>query len=386
MTSEVFFQSVHNGHFNTIYDNLKRLIACRPMESIFQTGEQIAVKLSFGEWGNLNYIRPQYVKVFLEALRSIGALPFLTDTCTLYKGRRTNAVEHFANAVNNGFGYDSLQTPLIIADGLKGNNYVEVKSQGRNLSNLKIAADIYNADGLLCLSHFKLHELTGFGGALKNLGMGCAAKAGKLSIHSDMVPVINKRCIGCGKCIGSCKVNAIVLRNKQAIIQQDACVGCGNCSLICPNEAIKINWESKGERFIEKLVEYAKGAICHKKGKSIFVNFLTNITPVCDCVNYTPTPLLPDIGFILSEDPVACDAACIDILKNTWLKTQAGDQPSESKDFIRSIYPDIAWEAQLSYAESIGLGTMNYHLTDIMPVDRTERDRLSSISHKMNHT
>lgn len=383
MISEVFFQGIHNGHFSTIYDNLKRLISYCPMESVFQRKEQIAVKISFGEFGNLNYIRPQYVKIFLESLRSIGTLPFLTDTCTLYKGKRNNAVEHLENAVNNGFGYDNLQTPLIIADGLKGNNYIHVKSKANNLTYLKIASDIYFADGILCLSHFKLHELTGFGGALKNLGMGCAAKAGKIAIHSDIVPTINKRCEGCGKCLIFCDTNAIVLKDKQASILSDVCIGCGNCTLVCPNEAIKINWDSKGERFTKKMVDYAEGVVRNKKKKSVFVNFLTNITPVCDCVNYTPQPILPDIGFVLSKDPVACDAASLDIIKNIWSNISNRSQEFAHRNSLSSIYPDIVWEDQLSYAETIGLGTTNYQLTDITPATQTERERLSVIAQKM---
>ncbi len=382
MNSEVFFCDIGTNHFKTIFDNIKSLLLAFDIGSIFHKDEHTAVKISFGEWGNLNYVRPQYVAACLEELKRVGSKPFLTDTNTLYKGMRTESVGHIANAVRNGFGYDGMQVPVIIADGIKGNNYVEVDVPGMPFSKVKVAADIYYADSILCISHFKFHELTGFGGTLKNLGMGCAAKAGKIEMHSDIKPTINQRCSGCGRCVKFCKPDAISLVENKYSINKEKCIGCGNCLLVCNNGAIKTNWDSNGETFQKKIVQYALGATRNKAGKCLYVNFLTNIAPVCDCVNYTPEPIMRDIGIVASTDPVACDMASIDIVNSNW---QNDECKTENGGCISKIYPKVPWMEQLSYAESLGLGTRHYNINKTNSSRQQKRiNELSKISKKMN--
>jgi uncharacterized Fe-S center protein len=333
------------------------------LSRMFRSNDHTAVKLSFGEWGNLNYIRPQYFTVILDHLKQMDVLPFLTDTNTLYKGMRTNSISHLKNAVMNGFGYESMQVPVIIADGLKGQNYVEVAINGEVLSSAKIASDIYYADSLLCVSHFKLHDLAGFGASIKNLGMGCAAKAGKAEQHSDLKPLINMRCVGCGECLKVCNSDAIAISGK-AKIKGNQCMGCCLCLLVCKHNAIKTNWDTKGSRFIYKLIEYASGAIDNKKGKCLFINFMTNITPTCDCVNYTPSPLIEDCGILISEDPIACDKACMDIFIE---KVKEQEHIIFCHKNVQIIMEEEAtWQIQFQYAEKIGLGSMDYDLITIL--------------------
>lgn len=384
MESKVYFTDISSNHFRTIFDNLQNVLRAFGFQEYFQESEQVAVKLSFGEWGNLNYIRPQYIHTIVEMLKASGAVPFLTDTNTLYAGMRTNAPEHIRNAVRNGFGYEAVGAPVIIADGIKGNSYVQVDVEGEYVTKPKIASDIYYADGLVCVSHFKFHELAGFGGAIKNLGMGCAAKAGKIDMHSDTRPEINKRCKKCGKCLQACGPQAIRMEESQACIDKARCIGCGNCILVCNSHAIKVNWESKGEIFHKKLVEYAYGAAKNKAGKAVYVNFLTSIAPVCDCVNYTPAPLIRDIGIVLSEDPVACDLASIDICHKECLKAGLLQEEETEEGIIGKLYPDVPWRKQLEYAERMGMGSLSYQLVPVKGnMQQERRQMLSRIAHRM---
>lgn len=385
MGADVFFCDIGTNHFKTIFDNIARLLSASKFESIFSKNDHVAVKLSFGEWGNLNYVKPQYVAVCVDELKKTGSKPFLTDTNTLYKGMRTEAVGHIANAVRNGFGYDGMQVPVIIADGIKGNNYIEVDVPGKPFSKVKIASDIYNSDAILCISHFKFHELVGFGGAIKNLGMGCAAKAGKIEMHSDIKPNINQRCLGCGKCAKLCKTHAISIDTNRYQINKEKCTGCGNCLLACTNGAIKTNWDTNGEAFQRKLVQYAFGAVKNKTGKCLYINFLTNITPVCDCVNYTPEPLMRDIGIIASTDPVACDMASVDIVNSEYFKNICTAEDKQDEGYINKLYPGVPWMEQLNYAEELGMGTKNYKINRLYNSKQQNRANvLSKISKKIS--
>lgn len=376
MKSKVYFCDAKSGHFKTIFDNINSTMRATDLSNIFHSNDHTAIKLSFGEWGNLNYIRPQYLVSIVEELKRLNVMPFLTDTNTLYKGMRTNSINHIKNAIMNGFGYETMQTPIIIADGIMGQNYVEVPVNGEILSKAKIASDIYYADSLLCVSHFKLHDLAGFGAAIKNLGMGCAAKAGKIEQHSDIKPSINMRCVRCGKCYRVCNAKAISITDK-ANIDPDKCLGCGLCELVCSHNAIKTNWDTTGSRFLYKLVEYAKAAVDNKQGRCLFINFMTNIAPVCDCVNYTPAPMMEDCGILMSEDPVACDKACVDIfIKN--LEQQTHQLPYH-KNVMKMLDSDETWHQQFEYAQKIGFGTTDYELVKINNDDKAIKiNRLNS--------
>lgn len=325
----------------------------------------VAVKIHFGEKGNTAYVKPIYVRPITDKIRDWGGKPFLTDANTLYMGTRSDSVSHLQTALENGFSFTTVGAPLVIADGIKGKSAVRVPIHQKHFEWVSIAADIIEADALISVAHFKGHELSGFGGTIKNLGMGCASREGKLSQHSDTAPkVTRKKCLGCGECFSHCAREAITLQEKKAIINPERCVGCGECILICPQEAIRIRWNPSITVFQEKMVESTLGVLKGKEGRAVFLNFLTDISPACDCYDHSDRPIVRDIGILASTDPVAIDQASADLVNN-----EPGNKDSaltknykSGEDKFRGVYPKIDWEIQLRYAEDIGLGTRKYEL------------------------
>jgi len=290
----------------------------------------------------------------VEKLKQMETKPYLTDTNTLYIGMRGNSIDHLNCANWNGWGYSTLQVPIIIADGLRGENTVDVDVNLHLLEKVKLASDIINADGMVCVSHFKGHMVAGFGGAIKNISMGCASRQGKFDMHSNSRPYINeKKCIGCGKCSPACQVKAIEMKEK-AYIDSNICVGCVRCMAVCQVDAIDINWDSSHQDAQKKMAEYAYGLKKCLKDKIIFVNIVTNITPECDCFAANDVPIAPDIGYLSSLDPVALDKACYDLV----CKASNSDPFKEAHKNIDSIY-------QLQHGYDIGLGNIEYELIDI---------------------
>jgi uncharacterized Fe-S center protein len=343
----------------------------RPAE-IFERKELVAVKIHFGEAGNTAHIRPQFVRRVIDRLKAIHTKPFLADTNTLYVGSRTEAVSHLITAYENGFVREAAGAPVIIADGLRGNNRAEVALNGAHVKRASIAADIHNADGLVVLTHFKCHELSGFGGALKNVGMGCASRDGKLEQHSNISPKIaKKKCIGCGECVVWCRGGAISLDEvdgeQKARINPENCIGCAECILACAQNAVQVQWNQSIPVFMEKMVEYAKATLDHKKGKALFLTFVTDVSPLCDCTPFSDRPIVPGIGILAGADPVALDQAAADLVNrapgNPLSSLQSALNPGEDK--FRALFPAIDWEHQLAYAEKIGLGTREYVIETI---------------------
>lgn len=308
-----------------------------------------AVKMHFGEMGNTAYIKPAYINFICGFIKENGAKPFITDTNTLYKGMRSNTVDHLNNAFFNGFG----GYPIVISDGLRGESCVEVKSRGGIFDKLYIASDIYYADSIFCVSHFKGHELTGFGGAIKNMGMGCAARRGKLAMHSNISPSVNKeKCTGCFTCTEWCNSKAIEKKEKKAFINTKKCVGCGLCIDVCKYKAIRINWNTESSDMQKRMAEYAAGAI--KKNKTVYINFINNVSPVCDCYSYTGPSIVEDIGILFSDDIVAIDNASYDLVNK-----KAG------RNIFKAVHSKINPEVQLEYGEKIGIGSREYKLINV---------------------
>lgn len=313
-----------------------------------------AIKLHFGEEGNISFIDPRYVRRVVDWIKGKGVTPFLTDTNTLYKGSRSTTPSHIATAIKNGFTYEVVKAPIVIADGLRGENYKEIEINKGFYKSVKIGTEIALADALIALTHFKGHELTGFGGTIKNLGMGCACREGKLSQHSTASPFVKRdMCTGCGICIENCAFDAIALLDAKAYINPERCSGCSQCIVVCPEGTIKIQWNESTANIQKKMAEYALGALRGKEGKFLCLNFLINITPICDCYDYNKPPIMADIGILASNDPVAIDQASIDLVN------------ADGRDRFREIYPEIDWSIQLSYGESIGLGRRGYELIEV---------------------
>jgi len=339
---------------------------------IFQPRDLVAVKLHFGEPGGTAYIRPQFVRRVVDRLKALQARPFLTDTNTLYVGSRAEAYSHMITAFDHGFTREVAGAPVIIADGLRGNNVVRAAVNGRRLQEAHIAADIHNADGLMVLTHFKGHELTGFGGALKNVGMGCAAREGKLEQHSNVSPRVKKgKCVGCGDCLVRCRGQAISLQGEgsdaKAFIDPALCIGCAECILACPQQAIQIQWNESVPIFMEKMVEYAASVVNGKLGRTAFMTFVTDVTPMCDCTPFSDRPIVRDRAILASVDPVAIDQAAADLVNsapgNPLSCPEAGMAPGEDK--FRALYPNVDWTYQLEYAEEMGLGTRKYDIEEL---------------------
>ena len=365
--SAVWFADLRAGSRRNLFDKIDSLLESAGLPGMFRAGHLVAVKLHFGEKGNASFIRPVFVRRVVDRIKDTGASPFLTDTNTLYTGTRGNSPEHLKTAIENGFDYAVVAAPLIIADGLRGEAASLVKVGGKHFDEVAIAKEIASADGLVVLTHFKCHELTGFGGALKNVGMGAASREGKLAQHSNSAPVVDPSgCKACGDCVAACPVNAIEV-GEVALISEEVCIGCGHCIAVCPQGAIKIRWNETPARLQEKMVEHFEGAVSGKEGRCVYRTFITQVSPACDCYGHNDSPIVPDIGLLASTDPVAIDQAAADLVNNaegfpgTALST--GHAPGEDK--FKGVHPGIDWEAQLAYASKRGLGSRGYRIIKI---------------------
>ena len=329
------------------------------------TDAPVAIKIHFGEKGNNSYVSPVYARQVVDKIREHGGKPFLTDSNTLYRGSRSNAVDHIITALEHGFSYATVAAPLLIADGIRGGNYREVKIGKRHFDRVLVSGDIADVKSLIVLSHFKGHEVAGFGGAIKNLAMGCAPPEGKQEQHSARPMVIEGRCKGCGICLNVCPRRATGLVDGKSVIDQDLCIGCFECMTVCPEQAIDVDWETEIPQFTERLVEYAFGAAQGKKAG--YINFLTHITPDCDCVPWSDAPIVPDIGFLASRDPVAIDAASFDLVnKQPGLRESALTvNLREGEDKFQGLRKRTDGYRQIRYAEEIGLGTGAYRLVEL---------------------
>ncbi|MFH1368135.1 MAG: DUF362 domain-containing protein [Elusimicrobiota bacterium] len=315
--------------------------------------ELVALKIHFGEKGNLGYIKPQYAKITSDKIKKKNASPFLTDTSTIYAGKRVNAVSHTLLAAEHGFTLNKCACPIIIADGLRGNAAANVEVNLKHFKNVQIANAIHYADSFIFLSHFKGHELSGFGGALKNIGMGCGTRGGKIAMHNSVRPKMHvEKCTACGECAKWCGVKALEVRDKKIHLDTNVCVGCGECTLRCAFGVFEIPWDESVSSFQEKMVEYAYGVL--KSKRAFYVNFINYVTKLCDCYKTVEPPLLDNIGVMAGADPVALDQACADLVNKAY----------GGKDFWRFIYPHIDSSVQLQYAEKLGLGSRKYEVKE----------------------
>jgi uncharacterized protein len=365
MTSLVHFIDFRSSIKENIFSKLNRLLVTAGINDRVKKRDLVAVKLHFGELGNTAFIRPVYIRQIVHSVKSNGAFPFLTDANTLYAGTRGDSVHHLITATQNGFSYSVVEAPLIIADGLRGRSESAVTINQKNFKKVYIGTEIVNADALISVAHFKGHELSGFGGTIKNIGMGCASRRGKMEQHSNVAPkIIKKKCVACGECVLHCAQKAITLIEEKAEIDRQKCIGCGECILVCATEAVQIQWSQSIPVFLENMVEYAYGVLKDKAGKTLFINFINSVSPACDCYPYNDAPIVRDIGIVAATDPVAIDQASVDLvnressLPHTCQQTNTG----VGEDKFKGIYPNVEWRLQLDFAEQIGLGSKNYEL------------------------
>ena len=343
---------------------LRKLMKAAGMDKIDFEGKYVAIKIHFGELGNLAFLRPNFAKYVADYVKELGGKPFLTDCNTLYVGSRKNALDHLDTANLNGFNPMSTGCQILIADGLKGTDEVEVPVEGGVLcKTAKIGRAVMDADIVISLNHFKGHENTGFGGALKNLGMGCGSRAGKMEMHSSGKPYVEQdACIGCKACAKICAHDAPWFdENGKATIDHDKCVGCGRCIGICPKDAVCPGSNDTFDNLNRKIVEYAKAVV---DGRPNFhINIVNNVSPNCDCHSESDVAIVPDVGMLASFDPVAIDAASAEAVNQqpanpkSLLKARAGVM-----DHFLCTHPTTNWRVQMEHGEAIGLGTQDYEL------------------------
>jgi uncharacterized Fe-S center protein len=365
MAKVVFSDFRIQGQYNLL-DKMEKMVNVAGIADIDFTKKYVAIKIHFGEPGNMAFLRPNWAARMAKIIKELGGKPFLTDCATLYSGRRSNAIDHLESAFENGFSPQSAGCPVIIADGLKGTDYREIPLGLKHYKSAKIGSAIADADIVISMNHFKGHELAGFGGALKNLGMGSGSVGGKLEMHSQSKPhIIRESCTGCRACVKNCAHDAVRLdSDKRASIDYDKCVGCGQCVAVCMYQAAAVNWNEVSMGLNEKVAEYTMAAL---KGKPSFhVNFINQVSPNCDCWNTNDVAIVPDLGMMASTDPVAIDRACADMVIATPPNPQsvlAHLKPGEDK--FAALYPNTNWRSGLEYAETIGLGSQNYDLLNL---------------------
>ena len=363
MKSDVYFSDLRTGFNNSLLDKLTRLMEKAGIGNIDFKNHYAAIKMHFGEPGNLAFLRPNWARCVADEVKKLGGKPFLTDCNTLYVGGRKNALDHLESANLTGFNPLSTGCQIIIADGLKGTDEVDVPVNGAYVKEAHIGRAIMDADVFISLSHFKGHEATGFGGALKNIGMGCGSRAGKMDMHSQGKPVVNEeKCIGCHRCEKICAHSAPTFNGKKCHIDLDKCVGCGRCIGICPVDAISEGVSNSNEILNCRMMEYALAVT--KDRPCFHIAIAIDISPNCDCHAENDAAITPNVGMFASFDPVALDQACADAVNA--MPANAKSALSEAKehtgDHFNDVHPDTSWKQGLEYAEKIGLGTRDYNL------------------------
>jgi len=351
-----------------LQQKLKRLILKAGIGQIDFQDKYAAIKIHFGEPGNLSYLRPNFAKTVADAVKELGGRPFLTDCNTLYVGRRKNALDHIEAAYENGFSPFSTGCQIIIADGLKGTDEVDVPVRGGEyIREAHIGRAVMDADIFISLSHFKGHESTGFGGAIKNIGMGCGSRAGKMDMHCAGKPDVDKSvCRGCGVCMKNCAHGAIAFdENRKAGIDHGKCVGCGRCIGACNFDAVYNGNDSANDELNCKMAEYAKAVV---DGRPAFhINIVNQVSPYCDCHGENDTAIIPDVGMFASFDPVALDVACADACNR--MPVMPGSLLDENlracgardhHDHFTNVSPNTDWRSCMEHGEKIGLGTRSY--------------------------
>lgn len=363
--ARVYYTDLHATESENLLQKLERLVKKADIETLDYKNKYTAVKIHFGEPGNLAYLRPNYAKVIVDIVKAQGGRIFLTDCNTLYVGRRKNALDHLESAYENGYNPFATGCHVIIADGLKGTDDILVPVNGDHVKEAKIGRAVMDADIVISLTHFKCHEVTGIGGTLKNIGMGCGSRAGKMEMHSSGKPSVEKDiCIGCGVCARNCAHSAITFEDEKAFINHNACVGCGRCIGVCPVDAIGAAGDEAFDITCKKISEYSLAVL--KDRPQFHISLVRDVSPYCDCHPENDLPIVSDIGMFASFDPVALDRACTDmvnaqpVLQDSILarKTQMGDH-------FTSLHPVTNWRAMLDHSEKIGLGTQNYDLIRI---------------------
>jgi len=367
--SKVYFADLRCASWReNLTQKLARLMMTAGFGDIDMDGKYVAIKMHFGEPGNLAYLRPNWARAVADLVKSQGGRPFLTDCNTLYIGGRKNALDHIESAYQNGFNPYNTGCHILIADGLKGNDEVEVPVEGGEyVKAAKIGRAIMDADVFISLTHFKGHEQAGMGGCLKNIGMGCGSRAGKMEQHSSGKPFVKPDlCVGCHACARICAHGAPEFGpDGKAAINTNKCVGCARCIAVCPKDAIRTLYDEAPAVLNKKIAEYTKAVV---DGRPCFhVSLVVDVSPNCDCHEENDVPIAPDVGMFASFDPVALDQACADaLLAQPPMPGSVLDGCAcQEGDLFHRAHPDTDWRVCLEHGEKIGLGSRKYELIKI---------------------
>jgi len=367
MASKVYFTNFRTTYRENLPQKLARLVKKAGMlEGIDFSNKYTAIKIHFGEPGNLSYLRANYAKVIVDLIKEQGGKVFLTDCNTLYVGRRKNALDHLDAAYENGYNPFTTGCHVIIADGLKGTDETLVPIDGDYVKEAKIGQAVMDADIFISMNHFKGHEATGFGGALKNIGMGCGSRAGKMEMHSAGKPnVYEKRCIGCGACRKICAHSAITITDKKAFIDHNKCVGCGRCIGICPMDAVRAAEDESNDILNCKIAEYSLAVL--KDRPHFHISLVVDVSPNCDCHSENDVPIVPDVGMFASFDPVALDIACADAVNRQPVIAGSvlSELPHVHHDHFKDNHPETNWMSCIDHAVKLGIGSKEYELIEI---------------------
>ena len=367
MAPKVYFTDFCTGTSETLPQKLARLILSAGIDQIDFQNKFVAIKIHFGELGNMAHLRPGYARVLVDIIKDLGGKPFLTDANTLYVGSRKNALDHIETAYLNGFTPYSTGCHVFIADGLKGTDQVAVPVVGGEyVKEALIGRAVMDADIVISLNHFKGHEEAGFGGALKNLGMGCGSGDGKRDMHDACRPVVDPdKCVACGACHDICAHDAPNLKDGVMFVDWNKCAGCGRCLDVCPVKAIEPDNHNAALYLNYKIAEYAKAVV---DGRPHFhITLVRDVSPYCDCHAENDLPIVPDVGMFASFDPVALDLACADAV-NAQLPnpgSKLDKAPMSELDNLTRDFPHTCWRAQIEHATKIGLGEDSYELVKI---------------------
>lgn len=366
MTKPVYFWNLRTSRKAPFDLKIKRLLKQVGLGAELRSGDLTAIKLHFGEGGGTGHIRPLQLMPLLTFIRKCGGKPFLTDTNTLYVGQRGESASHGLQAARHGFDPNILGAPVIIADGLKSGHERTIPCSGRHFDEAYIAGDIVDADVLITVSHFKGHDLSGFGGAIKNIGMGCATRRGKMQQHCGLGPTLHPdHCTGCGQCVAVCSPGALSLDAQKKIqIDRDKCVGCAACFLACTSQGLEVDWRVDINTFLERMAEYAAATILSRPRPSLHLSFIQQVSPGCDCTGFSDAPICPDLGLLASWDPVALDQACFDLV-NAALPLYPSALPPGLKpgqDKFAAVHDHVQGQYLLEYAQNLGLGEREYIL------------------------
>ena len=356
MKSKVFLAPVMDGAAVTQQvEALQKLYTAGELNKVVAKRDFVAIKFHVGEKNNTTHVKPELIRKIVDLAKEAGGQPFLTETSTLYKGERENAVKHIMHANRHGFGIEQTGAPFIMADGLTGNAEFEIQIEGELHKSVKVARDVVSADTLIVVSHATGHVVTGLGACIKNIGMGLASRMGKMREHSAMLPeVIQDKCRFCKKCIQWCPQETIIEKNGKAFIVAEKCIGCGECLAVCRFDAVKYDWNAESGFTQKSMAEHAFGILKGKAGKSLFINVLVDMTNDCDCFSVKQEKCIPDIGILASFDPVAIDKATLDLTAQKHGKTLAEMAHARNDAMI-----------QIGHAAKIGMGSLEYELITV---------------------